>query len=180
MLMFNQVRQDLGIINIALLAHGTLSNQLICERSILETLQEIQTNALSTVCLLTLLANQFEMQKSGLIAVLSSVAGDRGRRSNYVYGSAKAMVNTFMSGLRQRLSKYGVSVLTIKPGFIDTPMTAQFKKNFLWVKPESIAKTIVKKCNQEVNGEIYVPLFWWAIMLTIKSVPISIYRKLSI
>jgi short-subunit dehydrogenase len=115
-------------IDVVLIAHGTLSNQKECEQSVELTMQEIKTNALSAIALMTHLANRFESQRSGTIAVISSVAGDRGRASNYVYGSAKAMVTTFTSGLRQRLYKSGVSVVTIKPGFVDTPMTAEFKK----------------------------------------------------
>ena len=87
-------------------------------------LTEMRTNALSYMSLLTLLGNRFEAQRAGCIAVISSVAGDRGRASNYVYGSAKAAVSAFTSGLRARLSKAGVSVVTVKPGVVDTPMTA--------------------------------------------------------
>ena len=87
-------------IDIVLIAHGTLSNQKSCEKSVSETLTEIHTNALSAISLLTLIANRFEAKKDGIICIISSVAGDRGRASNYVYGSAKAMVTTFTSGLR--------------------------------------------------------------------------------
>ena len=111
-------------VDVVLIAYGTLSNQKECELSVEETLAEIQTNALSTISLLTLIANRFEAKKSGTICVMSSVAGDRGRASNYVYGSAKAMVTAFTSGLRQRLHKSNVTVVTIKPGFVDTPMTS--------------------------------------------------------
>jgi hypothetical protein len=109
-----------------LIAHGTLSDQKACENSVELTVQEINTNALSVVALLTRIANRLAQRRSGTIAVISSVAGDRGRGSNYVYGSAKAMVTAFLSGLRQRLGKVGVNVVTIKPGFVDTPMTAAF------------------------------------------------------
>ena len=112
-------------VDVVLIAYGTLSNQKECELSVEETLAEIQTNALSTISLLTLIANRFEAKKSGTICVMSSVAGDRGRASNYVYGSAKAMVTAFTSGLRQRLHKSNVTVVTIKPGFVDTPMTSE-------------------------------------------------------
>ena len=79
-----------------------------------------------------LAGNRFEAQKQGVIAVISSVAGDRGRQSNYVYGAAKGAVSIFLQGLRNRLHKSGVQVLTIKTGFVDTPMTARFKKGPLW------------------------------------------------
>ena len=172
--------QELGEIDIVLIAHGTLSDQAACEQSVAATIQEIQTNALSTIGLLTLIANRLEKQNKGVIAVISSVAGDRGRQSNYVYGSAKSMVNTFTSGLRQRLYKSGVSVLTIKPGFVDTPMTTQFKKGLLWAKPQHIAKIITKACEAKTNAEIYAPFFWRFIMLIIKLIPTSIYKHLKI
>jgi decaprenylphospho-beta-D-erythro-pentofuranosid-2-ulose 2-reductase len=103
----------LGGIDIVLIAHGTLPNQRQCEESVDLTFQEIHTNALSTVSLLTLSANLFEARRTGTLAVITSVAGDRGRASNYVYGSAKALVNSFLSGLRQRLHHANVVVLTI-------------------------------------------------------------------
>ena len=167
----------LGAIDIVLIAHGTLSNQKECEQSVDLTMQEIKTNALSAIALMTHLANRFEIQRSGTIAVISSVAGDRGRASNYVYGSAKAMVTTFTSGLRQRLYGSGVSIVTIKPGFVDTPMTAEFKKGPLWAKPEKVAKGIVVACDKK-NGEFYAPAFWWGVMTIIKLIPQAIFRRL--
>ena len=167
----------LGGVDIVLIAHGTLSNQKSCELSVEETLAEIQTNALSTISLLTLIANRFEVKKSGTICVLSSVAGDRGRASNYVYGSAKAMVTTFMSGLRQRLYKSNVSVVTIKPGFVDTPMTSGIKKGFLWAKPSAVAVKVVKAIDKK-NAEVYVPAFWWIIMKVITMLPGKIFNRM--
>jgi decaprenylphospho-beta-D-erythro-pentofuranosid-2-ulose 2-reductase len=164
-------------VDVVLIAHGTLSNQKECELSVEETLAEIQTNALSTISLLTLIANRFEAKKSGTICVISSVAGDRGRASNYVYGSAKAMVTAFTSGLRQRLHKSNVTVVTIKPGFVDTPMTSEFKKGFLWVKPNVVAAFIVQAINKK-RAEIYVPSFWWLIMLCVMLTPSKLFKKI--
>lgn len=169
----------LGVIDIVLIAHGTLSNQKECEHSVELTMQEIKTNALSAIALLTHLANRFEKQGAGTIAVISSVAGDRGRASNYVYGSSKSMVTSFTSGLRQRLYKSGVSVVTIKPGFVDTPMTAEFKKGFLWIKPTVIARSIAVAC-EDKNGDVYVPGFWMIIMLVIKKIPESLFVRLDL
>ncbi len=163
-----------------LIAHGTLSDQKACEQSLPLTLQEINTNALSYIALLTQIANRFEQQKHGTIVVISSVAGDRGRQSNYVYGSAKAMVTTFTSGLRQRLSKSGVALITIKPGFVDTPMTKDFKKSFIWAKPAKIAQIIANHVTKNHSGEYYAPVFWWLIMLVIKFIPTKIFQKLSL
>jgi decaprenylphospho-beta-D-erythro-pentofuranosid-2-ulose 2-reductase len=174
--LLSSAEDALGDVHIVLIAHGTLSNQKSCELSVKETLAEIQTNALSTISLLTLIANQFEAKQSGTICVISSVAGDRGRASNYVYGSAKAMVTTFTSGLRQRLHKSNVSVVTIKPGFVDTPMTSEFKKGFLWTKPNYVAEKIVKAIDKK-NVEVYVPSFWRAIMWLISIIPNNIFKR---
>ena len=166
-------------VDIVLIAHGTLSNQKSCELSVHETLAEIQTNALSTISLLTLIANRFESKKSGSICVISSVAGDRGRASNYVYGSAKAMVTVFTSGLRQRLHKSNVSVVTVKPGFVDTPMTSEFKKGFLWASPNVVANKIVKAIDKK-RAEVYVPSFWFGIMKVISLIPNSIFKMMKL
>jgi len=177
--MLDTAEQALNGLDTVLIAHGTLSDQPACQHSVELTLQEISTNALSVVALLTEIANRFEQQKKGTIAVISSVAGDRGRQSNYVYGGAKALVSAFTSGLRQRLYKSGVSVITIKPGFVDTPMTAEFKKGLLWASTDSLAKYIVKACNKKSNV-VYAPFFWCYIMLIIKHIPEVIFKRLSL
>lgn len=166
-------------VDIVLIAHGTLSNQKRCELSVQETLAEVQTNAMSTISLLTIIANRFEAKKSGAICVISSVAGDRGRASNYVYGSAKAMVTAFTSGLRQRLYKSNVSVVTIKPGFVDTPMTTGFKKGVLWAKPTTVAVSIVKAIDKK-KAEVYVPAFWSLVMIMIKTIPSNLFKRISL
>ena len=175
--LLNIADDALGGVDIVLIAHGTLSNQKSCELSVEETLREIQTNALSTISLLTLVANKFEARNSGTICVISSVAGDRGRASNYVYGSTKAMVTAFLSGLRQRLHKSNVAVVTIKPGFVDTPMTSEFKKGFMWAKPNTVASKIIMAVDRK-KAEIYVPTFWWLIMQFIKIIPNKIFKKM--
>jgi decaprenylphospho-beta-D-erythro-pentofuranosid-2-ulose 2-reductase len=169
----------LGGLDAALIAHGTLSDQQACEASTERLLDELQTNAISVMMLCTHLANRFEAQKRGVIAVISSVAGDRGRRSNYVYGSAKAAVTAFTSGMRQRLRPAGVFVVTIKPGFVDTPMTAAFKKGFLWASPASVGKAIARAM---MNGTpvIYTPGFWRPIMWIIRAIPEFVFRRLSL
>tara|TARA_B110000008_G_C16966692_1_gene562307 strand:+ start:2298 stop:3035 length:738 start_codon:yes stop_codon:yes gene_type:complete len=174
---FNSAYIAMKTIDIVLIAHGTLSNQESCEDSVEETLSEITTNSLSTVSLLTIVANSFEDKKAGTIAVISSVAGDRGRASNYVYGSAKSMITTFTSGLRQRLYKSNVAVVTIKPGFIDTPMTASFKKGLFWAKPAPVAIKILRAIDVK-KEEVYIPSFWWGIMTVIKAIPNSLFKKM--
>jgi short-subunit dehydrogenase len=172
--------QELGALDGVLIAHGTLPDQQACQSDTTKMRQEIEVNALSVINLMTLLGNRFEQQQRGVIAVISSVAGDRGRQSNYVYGAAKGMVTLFAQGLRNRLAKANVDVVTIKPGFVDTPMTAELEKSGpLWAKPEQIAKGIVKAM-QKGKGEVYLPWFWWGIMLIIKHIPEAIFKRLSL
>jgi decaprenylphospho-beta-D-erythro-pentofuranosid-2-ulose 2-reductase len=175
----DQATQSLAGLDMALIAHGTLSDQKACEGSVEVMLDEFTTNALSYMAFCTHLANRFEAQGQGTIAVISSVAGDRGRQSNYVYGSAKATVTAFTSGLRQRLSRKGIRVVTIKPGFVSTPMTAAMKKGFLWASPASVGQAIAKAM---IRGTpvLYVPWFWGGIMLIIKSIPEAVFRRLQL
>jgi decaprenylphospho-beta-D-erythro-pentofuranosid-2-ulose 2-reductase len=175
--MLDSAEKTLNGLDTVLIAHGTLSNQQACEASVDLTLQELSTNGISVVALLTRIATRFEARKSGTIAVISSVAGDRGRQSNYVYGSAKALVSTFLSGLRQRLYKSKVAVVTIKPGFVDTPMTAALPKGALWAKPHKIANGIVRAIDRS-SPVVYLPAFWRPIMLIIRTIPERIFRGL--
>ena len=175
-----KAERDLGGIDVALIAHGTLSDQAQCEQSVDVMRREFDINALSTLALLTSLANRMDARRSGTLAVISSVAGDRGRQSNYVYGAAKAAVSTFLGGLRQRLAKSGVTVLTIKPGFVDTPMTAGIaNKGALWAQPDRIAAGIVQAIDRRRNI-VYLPWFWRWIMLVIRHIPEPIFKRLKL
>jgi len=165
-------------LDMLLIAHGTLGDQRKCELSVAETLREFTNNCTSVISLLTIAANHFEQQKRGCIAVISSVAGDRGRQSNYVYGSAKAGVSTFLQGLRNRLAKSGVAVLTVKPGFVDTPMTASVKKGPLFASSQKVGQGIYQAM-QQGRDIVYLPWFWQPIMFVIKSIPEAIFKKMS-
>lgn len=170
--------QILGGIDLVLIAHGTLPKQKACENSFEEALTEINTNAIGTISVLTHIANKLEVLKSGTIAVVTSVAGDRGRKSNYIYGASKGMVSIYLQGLRNRLYNSGINVLDIKPGFVDTPMTADFKKGVLWVKPDVIARCIVKGVDKNKN-QVYAPFFWKIIMTIICSIPENVFKRMS-
>ncbi len=177
--MISEAYDTLGDLDAVLIAHGTLPDQEQVQASVEDTLQEFTTNALSAISLLTLLAERFEQQRRGCIAVISSVAGDRGRGSNYVYGAAKGAVSLFSSGLRARLSKAGVAVVTIKPGFVDTPMTAHLKKNPLYAKPAAVGRRIYTAMLKGENV-VYVPWFWRYIMLIIRHIPERVFKKLAL
>jgi short-subunit dehydrogenase len=167
----------LGGLDAVLIAHGTLGDQKESQSDVDLMLTEMRTNALSYMSLLTLLGNRFEAQGTGCIAVISSVAGDRGRASNYVYGSAKAAVTAFTSGLRARLSKRGVSVVTIKPGVVDTPMTAGIRKGPLTASADKVGTRIYEAM---LKGEdtVYTPWFWAPIMQIVRALPERLFKKL--
>lgn len=171
--------QALGSVDVVLVAHGTLPDQRQCESSVSVAQAEFATNATSTIALLTLMANRMQPHSGGTIAVISSVAGDRGRASNYLYGAAKAAVTTFLSGLRQRLGKQGINVLTIKPGFVDTPMTKDFKKGLLWAQPASVARGIVKAIDRR-RSVAYLPWYWAGIMLIIRAIPEALFKRIQL
>lgn len=177
--LINRATESLAGLDTVLIAHGTLGDQEAAQKSFAFTEGELKTNLLSYISLLTILANLFEAQQYGTIAVISSVAGDRGRQSNYVYGTAKAALSTFTQGLRGRLSRSNVAVVTIKPGFVDTPMTAHLKKGPLFVGPEVVGKGIYQAI-QERKDVVYIPWFWWGIMTIIKLIPESIFKRMTI
>jgi short-subunit dehydrogenase len=177
--MFEQAITSLGELDMLLIAHGTLGDQRKCEQSVSETMQELQTNCLSVISLLTIGANYFEQRRHGCMAVVSSVAGDRGRKSNYVYGTAKAAVSVFLQGLRNRLSSVGVSVVAIKPGYVATPMTAHMKAGLLTANPKSVGRGIYQAM-MKGKDVVYLPWFWRPIMFVVRSIPESIFKRLSL
>lgn len=170
-------RVALAGLDIALIAHGTLPDQESCDHDAGLMLAQFHTNASSTLALMQRLAVLFESQGEGQLAVISSVAGDRGRASNAVYGAAKAAVSTYASALRQRLHRRGITVLTIKPGFVDTPMTARFRKGALWATPERIARGIVNAIDRG-RSVVYLPWFWRPLMTIIRLLPEFIFRRM--
>jgi NADP-dependent 3-hydroxy acid dehydrogenase YdfG len=159
-----------------LVAHGVLPDQAECEHSVSAALAAFDTNARSVVALLLPLAARLESQGHGCLAVISSPAGDRGRKSNYVYGSAKAAVKVLAGGLRHRLANKGVRVITIVPGFVDTPMTASLPKGPLWATADAVAMDI-HHAMERGFGVLYTPWFWRWIMLAICHIPERLFVR---
>jgi short-subunit dehydrogenase len=166
-------------IDICLVAHGILPDQTKCNEDSDYLQTQYQVNFLSVIGICNDVAGHFENNQQGCLAVISSVAGDFGKQSNYAYGSAKAALNIYLQGLRSRLYRNNVRVLTIKPGFVDTPMTQDFKKGFMWAEPQAIAKQIVKTLSRG-NGEYYLPGYWRIVMFVFKHIPEQIRAKLSL
>ena len=165
--------------DMVLVSYGTLGDQQESEQSVEITLREWNTNATSIIAALTLVGNLLERQGNGTLAALSSVAGDRGRPSNYVYGSAKAAVSTFLQGMRARLGKAGVNVLTVKPGLVDTPMTAHMKKGLLFASPERVGEDIYQAMLKG-RDVVYTPFFWRYVMLVIRMIPEPVFKRLKL
>jgi len=166
-------------IDLCVLAHGVLPDQNAIQDDSREIGRVAATNGVSVISLLGFIGSKLEKQGSGTILVFSSVAGLRGRRSNYVYGSAKAMVNTFSEGLRMRLAGRGVQVTTALIGMVDTPMTRSFSKGPLWSTPEKVAKRILTAIDKG-EGFVYAPWFWRYIMLVVRCLPEVILRRLPV
>lgn len=159
---------------------GYLGDQKVSERDWSEAKKTIDTNFAGAVSILNIVANYYESQKNGVIIGISSVAGDRGRMSNYIYGSAKAGFSAYLSGLRSRLSKSGVKVLTVKPGFVATKMTENLNlPGLLTAQPEKVAEDIFRayKTGKPV---VYTRWFWRWIMLLIIHIPERMFQKLRI
>lgn len=169
----------LDSIDLALIAYGTLGDQSEAEKSFSAAVAILHTNFLSAASLITWLANYFEQQHKGTLAVISSVAGDRGRKSNYVYGASKGALNIFLDGVRNRVDRSGVHVLTIRPGFVATPMTAHMPQGPLFASPAQVATGIVKAVASR-KDVVYVPWFWRPVMFIIRSIPGFIFKKMNL
>ena len=178
--MLKACAETLGQVDIALVAHGSLPDQSACERDVELALKEFTLNATSTIALLTLLAQQMVRQGSGALAVITSVAGERGRASNYVYGSAKAAVSVFCEGLRARTRRDGVHVVDIRPGFVATPMTEGIAlPPFLVAEPAAVARRITTGIDRG-SDIIYAPWYWSVIMAGIRSIPRIVFKRMKI
>lgn len=167
----------LGRVDLALIAHGDLGDQRKSESDYSEAYSQLDNNFLSTVSLLIPLANQLEEQGAGALAVLSSVAADRGRPRNYTYASAKAGINTYLEGLRSRLRKSGVRVHTLKLGPVDTPMTVDHTKDATFSTPKIVARGIVRAIDRG-KSSAYVPGRWAIIMAVVRALPEAIFQKI--
>lgn len=174
---FDKAIDILGDLDVILIAHGVLPDQEKAEQDIAYLHKISIINGNSVIYLSQLSANYMQEKKTGTIAVISSVAGDRGRYSNYAYGASKGFVTTFLQGLRNKMAHCGVNVLTIKPGFVDTPMTAHLNKNFLFASADEVGKDIFKAILKG-KGQIYSKPIWKLIMIAVIHTPSFIFNKM--
>lgn len=173
----NLIQETCESVTCALVSYGQLTDQELCKTDTGYAMAQFNLNGGSTISLSARISNVLSRQGGGTLAVVASVAGDRGRRSNYYYGSAKSAVSSFLSGLRSDMQQRGVNVLTIKPGFVDTPMTKDFKKGLLWASADKVAADIDRAIEKR-RSVLYTPWFWQYIMLIIKNIPEFIFKKL--
>ena len=177
--MLEHAAAGLGGIDLALLAHGVLGVQADAEQHFTAAEAILQTNLLSAVSLVGWLANYMEARHAGVIAVISSVAGDRGRKSNYLYGASKGGLNIFLDGVRNRIDRSGAHILTIKPGFVATPMTAHLPPGPLFAQPSQVARDILRAIEKR-KDVLYTPPFWRPIMLIVRNIPGRVFKRLNL
>ena len=168
--------KPLGVIVVS----GYMVEQKLAQKNFNESLQTINVNYTGAVSILNIIANDFEQERRGFIVGVSSVAGDRGRKANYIYGSAKAAFSAYLGGLRNRLFDSGVSVLTVKPGFVNTKMTENLDlPEKLTAEPEDVANDIYN-AQQKGRNVLYTKSIWMLVMLIIKHIPEFMFKKMSI
>lgn len=167
-----------GVIDVALIAHGTLPDQKACERDLALAREAMEVNAISPALWAEAIAGHMAKSEHGTLGIIGSVAGDRGRRSNYVYGAAKGLVTRYAQGLQHRFAGKGVKVVLIKPGPTATPMTASLGMKGL-APVEDVAKAIVAGMAKG-SPVVYAPVKWWLIMMIIRHLPRFVFNKMNI
>ena len=170
------IYEKMTSVDVVFLAYGVLDDQLESQNNFDTFKTNFNINMLSAVSWLHRFAEKMIDNKSGTLAVITSVAGDRGRQSNYAYGCAKGALSIFLSGLRHRLKPKNVHVLDIRPGFVDTPMTADVEKGPLFASPDQVAAPIMKAIRKK-SDVVYTPWFWYFIMLIVRNLPNAIFHK---
>lgn len=169
-----------GLTDIVLIAHGSLPDQSSCEHDLVLAAEAITVNGLSPVMFAEAFAGHMQRSNHGTIALIGSVAGDRGRKSNYVYGSAKGLITRYAQGLQHRLAGTAVAVVLIKPGPTETPMTAHLRNDGLKLAAVEDVATAICFAIKIRKAAIYVPKKWFPIMLIIQHLPRFIFNKLKI
>lgn len=166
--------------DIVLIAYGSLPDQPACEADSARTVEALHINFTSVAALCGELAKRMEARGRGTLGVISSVAGLRGRQSNYVYGAAKGGLNVFLQGLRNRLAPKGVRVVTFLPGFVSTPMTAHLPQGPLFASAETAGSILHKGLTRSKADVIYVPFFWRYILWIIRAIPERVFKRLKL
>lgn len=169
-----------GAIDVALIAHGSLPDQAQCQSDLLQATEALSINGISPALFAEAFAGAMQRAGRGALAIIGSVAGDRGRKSNYVYGAAKGLVDRYAQGLQHRLASSGVTVTLIKPGPTDTPMTAHLKQQGAKLADVgAVAKNIVDGISAG-RPQVYTPGKWALIMMIIRNLPRAVFHRMNI
>lgn len=171
---------EAGLVDLVLIAHGSLPEQSACQEDLTLCQDTLVINGVSPVLYAEAFATHLEKANHGTLAIIGSVAGDRGRKTNYVYGAAKGMVTRYVQGMQHRFATTKVKIILINPGPTDTPMTVRYKQNGMKMESvESVADQIVKAIDAG-KPVAYVPAKWWLIMRIVQLIPSCIFNKLNI
>ncbi len=169
-----------GAVHTVLIAHGSLPDQAICQKDLLKCHEALTVNGISPVLFAEAFVGHMQKADCGTLAIIGSVAGDRGRKSNYVYGAAKGLIARYVQGLQHRLAGTGVKVVLVKPGPTDTPMTAQLKQQGdRLARAEDVARLVLEGIKQG-KSVVYAPAKWALIMMIVRHLPDIIFNKLEI
>lgn len=176
----DQAWRSFGGLDVALIAYGSLPDQPTVQASSEATALALTLNFTSPAVLIGALASRFETQRSGVIAAISSVAGDRGRKSNYIYGAAKGGLQRLLEGVRHRLHGAGIAVLDIRPGFVATKMTEHLPRGGpLWATPDRVAGDILAAIDAR-RAVLYTPWFWQVILRLVTALPRPLFHRTSL
>ena len=176
---FDFVRRSFPDYDTVLLAYGSMHEQKDSEESVDMLVDELNTNFVSASAILTLFAADLEQRRTGCVAAITSAAGDPGRRTNYVYGSAKGALSLFLEGLRRRLHPAGVKVITIKPGLVKTPMTDHLADADRFAEPDAVARSIARALDRRSPDVLYTPWCWRHIMSAVRQVPERFFKRIA-
>lgn len=177
--LFQQITHDLGGLDVIFYTAGVMPNIAEGEYSFDKDERIVEVNVLGAIAWINQAAQRFERAKSGTIVGISSVAGDRGRRGNPVYCASKAALNTYLEAVRNRIGRYGVSVVTIKPGPVDTPMTKEVEKKPMLISADDAAAQIIAAAKRGTEVA-YVPGKWRPVMWVLRHIPSFLFKKMNI
>ena len=169
-----------GRVDVVLIAYGSLPGQAGCQGDLVACKDAIDINGVSPVLYAEAFAQQMEKENHGMIILIGSVAGDRGRKSNYVYGAAKGLVARYAQGLQHRFARTGVQVVLVKPGPTDTPMTAHLKSEGVKLASADIVAKQIVEGSRAGKPVIYAPSKWWLIMMVVRHIPAAVFNRFNI
>ena len=178
--LLDRLIKDLGGLDLLVYAAGTMYKPAESEYDFARDRSEIEVNLLGAIAWTTPVAAMFEARRAGTILGLSSIAGERGRRTFPAYSTSKAGLTTWFEALRNRVARHGVNVVTVKPGFVDTPMTASLEQKPMVISAQKAASLILDAARRGGSPSVFVPWTWWLVAMVLRHMPSRIFRRLDI